>query len=306
MARFEKVSFRTLDGLTLRGNIYSPTQRVPGPAVILLPGFSFVKEVLVPKAAEYFQSAGILALCYDPRTLGESEGTPSRDIDPAKHVADFHDALTFLQGHPEVDPAKIAYWGFSFNGVVALNAAALDRRAKCVIAISPLTDLSYPERDLQILYEDAMQDRAAQIAGENPRYVPVVQKDGACPFGWGAGTTTYEYRVAERLAAMLPGYKNEMTVQTHYRISTWRPYDLMPLVSPTPVMIVTAGDDYISPPKKQRVLFDSLQGPKEYLLVKNKGHMDLLNGEDFESIMAKQVRFLLQSTVKSTESKAAL
>ncbi|KAK9785904.1 putative Fungal-specific transcription factor domain-containing protein [Seiridium cardinale] len=286
------VSFRTLDGLTLRAHIYPSNEADPGPGIILLPGFSFVKETLVPRVAEHFQSAGITALAYDPRTLGESDGMPRCDIDPPKHVADFHDALTFLSEHPKVDPARIAYWGFSFNGIVALNAAALDRRAKCVIAISPLMDLSYPERDLQNMLADAMKDRAAQLAGQAPRYVPVVQKNGTCPYGWGAGTSLKEYLVAERIAALVPTYKNETTLQSHYRISTWRPYELLPLIEPTPVLIVTAMQDYMSPPEKQKALYDGLKGPKEYLLVPNKGHMDLLGGSGFEALMAKQVDFL--------------
>jgi fumagillin biosynthesis transferase len=256
--------------------------------------------------AEHFQSSGITALTYDPRTLGESDGTPRRDIDPPKHVADYHDALTFLQTRPEVDPSCIAYWGFSFNGVVALNAAALDRRAKCVVAISPLTDLSYPEHGLQAMLAEAMADRAAQLAGQEPRYVPVVQNDGTCPFGWGAGTSLDEYRVAERSAAMFATYRNEMTVQTHYRISSWRPYELMSFITPTPVLIVTAEGDYLSPPEKQKALFDSLAGPKEHQLIPNKGHMDLLNGKGFESIMAKQVEFLWKYLDTGNGTKAVL
>ncbi|KAI0100769.1 Alpha/Beta hydrolase protein [Nemania sp. FL0031] len=267
MPKFEAVSFPTLDGLTLRGNLYPASQ--PGPGIILLPGFSFVKEIMLPKVAEYFQKSGITALAYDPRTLGESDGSPRRDIDPMKHVSDLHDALTFLQKHSMVNPDQVAYWGFSFNGVVALNAAALDKRAKCVIAVSPLADLSYPTEYLHVLLRDAMKDREAQLAGARPIYVPVVQKDGNCPYGWGADT-----------------------IQSHYRISTWRPYDLITQVAPTPVMIVTPTEDKMSPLELQKALFDNLSMPKEHILVLNKGHMDVLSGRGFETIMYDQLKFL--------------
>ncbi|KAK5628947.1 hypothetical protein RRF57_004662 [Xylaria bambusicola] len=303
MSRFEAVSFPTLDGLTLRGNLYPASQR--GPGIILLPGFSFTKEIMLPKVAESFQGSGITALAYDPRTLGESDGNPRRDIDPAKHVSDLHDAFTFLQKHPIVEPDKIAYWGFSFNGVVALNAAALDKRAKCVIAVSPLTDLSYPPEHLHVLLRDAMEDRGAQLAGTEPAYVPVVQKDGTCPYGWGPGTNMNEYHVAEKSASRFPTYKNEMTIQSHYRISTWRPYDLIPQVAPTPVMIVTPVEDRMSLPTRQKALFEKLSMPKEHLLVPNKGHMDVFTGKSFGTIMSEQVKFLRyhfgqQSSLKAT------
>ncbi|KAI1427102.1 Alpha/Beta hydrolase protein [Xylaria sp. FL1777] len=304
MSLFEAVSFPTLDGLTLRGNLYQASQR--GPGIILLPGFSFVKEIMLPKVAESFQKSGITALAYDPRTLGESDGSPRRDIDPTKHVSDLHDALIFLQKHPMVNPDKVAYWGFSFNGVVALNAAALDKRAKCVVAVSPLTDLSYPLEHLPILLRDAMADREAQLAGAEPAYVPVVQKDGTCPYGWGPGTGMGEYQVAEKSASLFPTYKNEMTVQSHYRISTWRPYDLVSQVAPTPVMIITPLDDRMSLPEAQKALFDSLEMPKEHLLVPNKGHMDTLTGKGFGTIMSEQVKFLRYHFDQHSSTKAVL
>lgn len=247
---------------------------------------------MLPKVAQYFQKSGVTALAYDPRTLGESDGSPRRDIDPTKHVSDLHDALTFLQKHPMVNPGQIAFWGFSFNGIVALNAAALDRRAKCVIAVTPLMDMSYPTEHLGVLLCDAMRDREAQLAGAEPAYLPVIQKDGTCPYGWGQGTSTNEYRITEKSASLFPTYKNEMTVQTHYRISTWRPYDLIPQVAPTPVMIVTPVEDRMSPMEKQKALFDSLTTPKRHLLVPNKGHMDVLTGRGFETIMNDQLKFL--------------
>ncbi|KAI0528266.1 Alpha/Beta hydrolase protein [Xylaria bambusicola] len=304
MSRIDAVSFPTLDGLTLRGNLYPASQR--GPGIILLPGFSFVKEIMLPKVAESFQGSGITVLTYDPRTLGESDGSPRRDIDPAKHVSDLHDALTFLQKHPMVDPDKIAYWGFSFNGVVALNAAALDRRAKCVIAVSPLTDLSYPPEHLRVLLRDAMEDREAQLTGADPVYVPVIQKDGNCSYGWGPGTTVSEYQVAEKSASLFPTYKNEMTVQSHYRISTWRPYDLIPQVAPTPVMIVTPLKDRMSLPTRQKALFEKLSMPKEHLLVPNKGHMDIFTGKSFGTIMTQQVKFLRNHLEQQSSPKATL
>ncbi|KAF7519353.1 hypothetical protein G7054_g13126 [Neopestalotiopsis clavispora] len=292
---YEKVSFRTIDGLTLRGHLYSAKGGQIGPGVILLPGFSFVKEILLPKVAEHFQAAGITALSFDPRSLGESDGSPRRDIDPARHVADLHDALTYLQALPYlVDADRVGLWGFSFNGVVALCATALDKRAR---------GRGRPAGHAGCCHGGP---RRPARRGKAPRYVPVVQKDGTCPFGWGAGTSLVEYGVAERSAAMFENYYNEMSVQSHYRISTWRPYDLIPLVAPTPVMMVTAELDYMSPPEKHKEIFDRFTGPKEYQWVPEKGHMDLLGGRGFESIMAQQVDFLVRHLGKRSKTKAVL
>ncbi|KAI1285859.1 hypothetical protein F5Y03DRAFT_406827 [Xylaria venustula] len=84
-----------------------------------------------------------------------------------------------------------------------------------------------------------------------------------------------------------------MTVQSHYRISTWRPYDLIPQVAPTPVMILTPTGDRMSLPRAQKVLFDTLKMPKEHLLVPGRGHMDVFTSETFGTIMSEQVVYTL-------------
>jgi alpha/beta superfamily hydrolase len=100
-----------------------------------------VKETFVPEVAEAFQRSGITALLYDPRHLGESEGLPRNEIDPMAQISDYSGALTFLKVQSIVDARNICLWGMSFSGLVALNAAALDNRARCCIAVCPLTDM---------------------------------------------------------------------------------------------------------------------------------------------------------------------
>lgn len=141
----QAVKFKTLDGLMLAGVLYSADQR--GPGVIITPGFNCVKEMFVPEVAEEFQKHGITALIYDPRNLGESEGTPRNDIDPMKQVSDYSDALTYMRTLTIVDPERIAFWGQSFAGCIALCAASLDKRAKLCISICPLLNFELtPEK----------------------------------------------------------------------------------------------------------------------------------------------------------------
>ncbi|TVY87035.1 Polyketide transferase [Lachnellula willkommii] len=92
MAGQQNVQFKTLDGLTLKGLLYLASQN--GPAIIMTPGFNFTKEMFVAEIAEYFQKAGFTTLTYDPRLIGESEGSPRNEMDPVKNAEDYHDALT--------------------------------------------------------------------------------------------------------------------------------------------------------------------------------------------------------------------
>jgi fermentation-respiration switch protein FrsA (DUF1100 family) len=248
--------------------------------------------MFVPDVAEYFQNSGITALIYDPRTLGLSDGTPRNDLDPLKQAEDYHDALSFLKEHPLVEANKIGYWGFSFAGMIALTAAALDKRAKLVISVCPLTNFEFSKEKWPKILAKAMQDRESQLKGNAPFYLPVLTEKGENPAGFGIGTAKEDFNLILTAKTLAPNYDNRTTLQTYYRIAAWQPFELMPFVAPTPVMMVTAVNDQISLAENQKKLFDKFTGTKEIHFVPDKGHMDALSGEDFPKVMARQVDFI--------------
>jgi pimeloyl-ACP methyl ester carboxylesterase len=226
--------------------------------------------MFVPDVAAYFQSNGITALIYDPRSTGLSDGAPPNDIDPVKQTEDYSDALTFLSGLSIVDPSQLAFWGMSFAGTVSLCAASLDKRAKAVIAVCPLTKFEYTPEKLPRVLSKAMQDRASQIAGNAPLYLPMLTAAGENPAGFGIGTT----------------------IQTYYKMLMWQPFTLWRHLDPMPVMFVVPELDRLSPPEVQLGLFQTLKGPKRYHVEAGRGHMDILEGEGFQRLMQRQVEFL--------------
>lgn len=44
--------------------------------------------MLIPEVAEKFQSLGYNALIYDPRSIGDSDGSPRNQIDPHQQAED--------------------------------------------------------------------------------------------------------------------------------------------------------------------------------------------------------------------------
>jgi alpha/beta superfamily hydrolase len=151
--------------------------------------------MFVPDVAAYFQAAGITALTFDPRTLGVSDGSPRNDIDPWKSAEDYHDALTFLKTQPTVDPDKICYWGFSFSGMVSLTAAALDKRAKLVIAVCPLTDFTFPIEKWPKVLAMAQRDRESRLKGNDAFFLPALTESGENPTGFGNGTAKEDFNL---------------------------------------------------------------------------------------------------------------
>jgi fermentation-respiration switch protein FrsA (DUF1100 family) len=245
--------------------------------------------MFVLEVAEQFQLLGITALIYDPRSPGTSEGTPRNEIDPMKQVEDYSDEFTFLSTLLVVDSDRIGLWGMSFSGTIALCAAALDKRAKFVIAICPLLSFEYSKGRFPKVLAKAAKDRESQVKGNPPFYLALLTGKGENPAGFGIGMDKegFEYISAakERVA---PSFENRTTIQSYYKIVIWQPSGLMRYVSPTPVMFVVPELDKLSPPEDQVALFNTFAEPKKLHISLGKGHLNVLSGEDFPFVMKLQ------------------
>ena len=242
--------------------------------------------------ALYFQRQGITALTYDPRNLGQSDGTPRHEIDPVKQVSDYSDALTFLSKSPLVDPLRIAFWGLSFSGSIAACAAALDKRAKPVIMVCPLLRYYTDEKRAEALVR-TMVDRVSQMDGDTPFPTIPFDSNGDNPAGMceGGGLQAYDFtNILER--RRVPHFLNQTTIQSYYKIAMWQPWSLFEYISPTPVMMLIPEKDVISKPEDQKAVFDKLQGPKRLCLAPERGHLDILSGPGARDLMKQQVDFM--------------
>lgn len=58
---------------------------------------------------------------------------------PETQLIDIRNAITFLQGEPGVDPARIGVWGTGVSGAHVVALAATDARVKAGVAVTPGT-----------------------------------------------------------------------------------------------------------------------------------------------------------------------
>ena len=122
----------------LRGRLYVPDGEGPFAAVAMAHGFSATIGMGVTAWAERLCDAGYVALAYDHRHLGASDGEPRGLVDWALQARDLVEAIDFLAARPEVDPDRLATWGSSYSGAQGAWVAARRLRSH---AISP-----YPHR----------------------------------------------------------------------------------------------------------------------------------------------------------------
>jgi alpha-beta hydrolase superfamily lysophospholipase len=99
----------------------------------VLHGFGSNKDAaMVKTVTRIFTSLGYVALRFDMRGCGESEGERGRVI-CLEQVADASRALEFLSTHEKIDAKRIAIFGHSFGAAVAVYAAGTNPRiAACV------------------------------------------------------------------------------------------------------------------------------------------------------------------------------
>jgi pimeloyl-ACP methyl ester carboxylesterase len=144
MAPRKDISFKTVDGLTLRGWLFTPdSTSAPTklPCLVMSHGFTALKEMDLDAFASAFVSALPLAcLVYDNRNFGGSDGEPRQEIIPPHQTSDISDAITYAQTLEEVDPEKIGIWGSSYSGGHVLHVGAVDKRVKAVLSQVPMVD----------------------------------------------------------------------------------------------------------------------------------------------------------------------
>src|SRR5919197_3944 len=131
----ERVQF-TSSGHQLAGLLHLPADYKRGerrPAFLVLHGFGSRKDSDGMRiAAELYASLGYVALRFDFRGCGESEGARGRVI-CLEQVEDARAALEFLMDRPEVDAKRVGVYGHSFGAAVAVYAAGVERRfAACI------------------------------------------------------------------------------------------------------------------------------------------------------------------------------
>jgi dipeptidyl aminopeptidase/acylaminoacyl peptidase len=131
----ERVQWKSA-GLKISGVVEFPEGMQRGekrPAFLALHGFGSNKQSeLTRTVTRLFTSLGYLALRFDMRGCGESEGERGRVI-CMEQVEDTRSALEFLSKHENVDAKRIGVFGHSFGAAVAVYAAGTDPRfAVCI------------------------------------------------------------------------------------------------------------------------------------------------------------------------------
>ncbi len=266
-------------GLSCAGWLYVPDDLQEGeerPAIVMAHGFSAVKEMYLANFAEKFEEAGFVVLVFDYRYFGDSEGEPRGHLIPHEQHEDYKNAITWVSGRPEVDSERIGVWGSSYSGGHVLHLAAFDKRIKAVVAQVPLIEgwanaqrLMRPDVFADFLKVVAA-DRAARYAEGTGAGVPVVAPEGepsALPT-----PESYEW-FTEAGQTVAPNWHNEVSIESMEAFLEYNPGADIHLISPTPLLMVVAGNDTLTPTDLAIAAYGRALEPKS-LVITGGAHFD--------------------------------
>ena len=132
----QKATFKNRYGITLAADLYLPKNRDGKRLAAIAVGgpFGAVKEQSSGLYAQTMAARGFVTLAFDPSYTGESGGEPRNVASPDINTEDFNAAIDFLGTQSFVDRERIGIIGICGWGGMALNAAAVDKRIKAVVA----------------------------------------------------------------------------------------------------------------------------------------------------------------------------
>ena len=279
------IKFKTEDGVILRGWFYQGKGiKGPAPTVVMAHGFSAVKEMYLDDFAEFFAEEGISSLVFDHRNFGDSDGSPRGHIDPRQQIDGYRDAITHACIMDEVDPERIGIWGSSYSGAHVLVVGAIDRRVKSVVSQVPLVAGLESARRLirgdhwKMLRAGFEADRAARMRGELGARIAVTAPEGepsALPTA-----DTFEF-FTEFTKSHQTKWENDVTLHSVELFTEYEPGIYVSRISPTPLLLVAALDDHLTPYDLTARAFEEALEPKKFLSLPC-GHFEAYTGDIFK------------------------
>ncbi|WP_280250255.1 alpha/beta hydrolase [Nocardia abscessus] len=283
-----RVTFRSGD-VECVGHRYEPPGSGNRAAVVLCPGFSGTQDTpALIAAAEAFAAAGYLAMTFDYRNFGVSEGEPRQLVDISGQIADIRAAITCALAQPDVDPERLVLWGTSLGGGHVVTVAAEDSRVAAVVAQVPFN--GFPRKvegrsakdTLSVLLAMA-RDRLRGALGRRPYYIPAVG-------GAGELAVMASPQAQQTIAAMESDtWSNRVAPRALFDMMRYKPSDHAPELR-VPLLISLAEHDAETAGPQTAELAAS--APHSEVLSYPCSHFEIYRPDVREKVIADQTAFL--------------
>ncbi|GGF67905.1 hypothetical protein GCM10007301_29520 [Azorhizobium oxalatiphilum] len=248
--------------------------------------FGAVKEQSSGLHAQEMAERGFVTLAFDPSFTGESGGQPRNVASPDINTEDFSAAVDYLGLHPSVDRERIGVIGICGWGGMALNAVAVDKRVKAVVA-STMYDMTRvmsrgyndsvtPEQRAKTL-EQLSRQRWDDAAKGTPAYQPPYNKLRGGEPQFMVDYHDY-YSTPRGYHARAVNSGNSWTQTTPLSFMNMPILSYIKEISPRPVLFIhgeKAHSRYFS-----ETAYAAAAEPKELVIIPGASHVDLYDKLD--------------------------
>jgi pimeloyl-ACP methyl ester carboxylesterase len=278
-------------GSKLDGDLYVPEGAANAPAVVVLSGYAGLKGGVPALWCPRLAARGFVALGFDYRGLGASEGKPG-NVSCQDEVADTRAAVSFLETLPEVDAERIGVFGWAQAGAIAIVAAADDERIKGVVTVHAQGDTGRVTRRLHT--DESWAALQQKLAADRRERVLTGTSELIDPFELLPLEPETEAIVRDRLYR-LPNYGSPVSLEAAEDILGFRAEDVVDRIAPRPLLLVHGGANKLHVPDESKRLYERAREPKELLILEGKSHLDwtMQDGDTttFGEVVAKVADF---------------
>ena len=263
----------------MEGDLFIPSdfkRGEPRPGVMLCHGFTGIRSLILGDYARVFAERGYVALTFDYRGWGGSEGSRRRLI-PLEQIDDIRNAISYFETLPEADPERIGLWGTSFGGANGPYAAAVDSRIKAVVGQVGFGDgerflldtRRFGERQ-ELLRKVAENRRRRAVEGAGDRLSPMDALNSAQTNGF----------LGPLLKDVEPS-RIDISWETIEKTLEYKPIEIVDRIAPRALLLIGARDDDLCKIEGYEKMYERAREPKK-LVVLPITHYEIYSGKGFE------------------------
>jgi dienelactone hydrolase len=283
------------------GWLYLPPGIERPPVVVMGNGFSGTRDMAMPAFARAFAKEGIAAFSFDYRCFGASGGAPRQLVDPWKQLEDWRAALAFLSKRADIDADRLAVWGTSMGGGLALVIGAENPGLSAIVAQVPSvdTDVEPEGPEVSILWGVRLLFTAwGDLLKSTSSGEPLLIYAFAPPAEFGMIIDDQSYADLQKLIGPSSTYRNEIAARSILTFDEYNPADSWRDIQ-VPTLIVATKEDRLAPYEaveafaraNGNVIVETFEG----------GHFDIYVPPILDQVSDIEARFLSSAFQASAE-----
>ena len=272
--------------------LYLPVGVERPPVVVLGHGLGAIREMRLDAFAERFAAAGIAALAFTYRYLGDSGGQPRQLMSVSRQLQDWEAALAYVKARDDLDGSRVAVWGSSFGGGHAIKIASRHPELRAAVAQCPFTDgmasaMALGFKGTLKVIPVVLRDLIAKLFVRPPVMVPIAAAPGQ------PGLMSAHDALPGYLALMPQGTKfvNHLAARVIPEIVTYRPGRAASRIE-CPILFCVSDTDTVTPPGRTLTL--ARRAPRGEIKRYDAGHFEFYTGRVFERLAIDQTDFLVK------------